>query len=123
VRIAGGGSPAVMCILEIAYDVIRDGRPYHELGAGDFGKRHAEPADGRHVRQLDQRCAHRGRTAAWNLVSRAIQLPLCKQFRLFGCGTNRSPERSARSVESAGRQPIGSPGYLTECTSRRDSPA
>jgi transposase len=40
-------------ILEIAYYVMRDGRPYDELGADYFDKRHAERAARRHVRQLE----------------------------------------------------------------------
>jgi len=40
-------------ILEIAYYVMRDGRPYDELGADYFDKRHAERAARRHVRHLE----------------------------------------------------------------------
>ena len=32
---------------------MRDGRPYNELGADYFDKRHAERAARRHVRQLE----------------------------------------------------------------------
>jgi transposase len=40
-------------ILAIAYYIMRDGRPYDELGADYFDKRHAERAVRRHVRQLE----------------------------------------------------------------------
>jgi transposase len=41
-------------ILEIAYYVMRDGTPYHELGADYFDRRHRDRAIRRHVRQLEQ---------------------------------------------------------------------
>lgn len=40
-------------ILEIAYYVMRDEVPYHELGADYFERRHGERAVRRHIRQLE----------------------------------------------------------------------